>query len=352
MHTPSFGSAAPASRLVLLLGAPRSGTTWLGKIFDSHPDVLYRHEPDTLDRGGALPKIVGAGTASGDAADEIPAWQPMARAYLLRLAALGRLKTAGQLPLFAKSYRGPAASRLLAGGIGLLRLLALAPRGAALAGRIAVPDLATSPPACVVLKSVSGCGCAGLYAAAVPEARIVFLLRAPFGQIASMLEGTSLGKIDGPGAVRGLWRWPVAARHGLTEPVLRRLTLVEQLAWMWVVQNETALADLAGPVAAGQARVLTYRDLRAAPETEARALFAFAGLGWTAQTAAFLTDSTRFAGRPGYFAVRRNTAAPERKWREVLNADDRARIAAIVRHSTLTRFLDPEAAEAVPATVP
>ncbi len=333
-----------AARLVLLLGAPRSGTTWLGKIFDSHPDVLYRHEPDTLDRGGALPKIV--------AAEAVPAWQAMARAYLLRLAALGRLKTAGQLPLFAKSYRGPAAARLLAGGIGLLRLLALAPRGAALAGRIAVPDLAARPPARIVLKSVSGCGCAGLYAAAVPEARIVFLLRAPFGQIASMLEGTALGKIDGNGAVWGLWDWPEAARHGLSEALLTRLNLVEQLAWLWVVQNEKALADLAGPVAAGQARVLAYRDLRAAPETEARALFAFAGLDWSGQTASFLADSTRFAGRPGYFAVRRNTAAPERKWREVLSTADRARITAIVRHSTLARFLDPEAAEAVPAPLP
>jgi LPS sulfotransferase NodH len=28
---------------ILILGAPRSGTTWLAKIIDSHPDVLYRH---------------------------------------------------------------------------------------------------------------------------------------------------------------------------------------------------------------------------------------------------------------------------------------------------------------------
>ena len=33
--------------LILLFGMPRSGTTWLGKIFDSHPDTLYRHEPDS-----------------------------------------------------------------------------------------------------------------------------------------------------------------------------------------------------------------------------------------------------------------------------------------------------------------
>jgi hypothetical protein len=41
-----------ASRLVrsviLVLGSPRAGTTWLAKIIDSHPNILYRHEPDEL----------------------------------------------------------------------------------------------------------------------------------------------------------------------------------------------------------------------------------------------------------------------------------------------------------------
>lgn len=32
-------------RLISLHGAPRSGTSWLGKIFDSHPDVAYRYQP-------------------------------------------------------------------------------------------------------------------------------------------------------------------------------------------------------------------------------------------------------------------------------------------------------------------
>ena len=39
---------ALAATAILVLGYPRSGTTWLAKIFDSHPDILYRHEPDEL----------------------------------------------------------------------------------------------------------------------------------------------------------------------------------------------------------------------------------------------------------------------------------------------------------------
>jgi hypothetical protein len=35
------------ARLLLVVGAPRSGTTWLGKILDSHPHVVYRHEPNS-----------------------------------------------------------------------------------------------------------------------------------------------------------------------------------------------------------------------------------------------------------------------------------------------------------------
>ena len=44
-------------RTVLLFGMPRSGTTWLGKIFDSHPDTLYRHEPDSRGTLNTLPML-------------------------------------------------------------------------------------------------------------------------------------------------------------------------------------------------------------------------------------------------------------------------------------------------------
>lgn len=35
----------PPFRVVSIHGAPRSGTSWLGQIFNSHPDVAYRYQP-------------------------------------------------------------------------------------------------------------------------------------------------------------------------------------------------------------------------------------------------------------------------------------------------------------------
>ena len=318
-----------AARIVLLLGAPRSGTTWLGKIFDSHPDVLYRHEPDTLDRGGELPKMVPAA--------EIPVWSAEARAYLLRLAAQSRLKSGGKLPLFRKSYRSPAAHRLHVAQVALLRLLTAVPGLAAPAAFMPLPDLARRPPARVVIKSVSGCGCAGLFATALPEARIVFVVRPPFGQVASMLEGVRRGLLDAHEAIYGLDTWPDASRYGLSEAILARLPLVEQLAWHWVLLNQKALAELASRPGV---RVVPYPALCRDPQREARALFDFAGLDWPEASASFVASSTSFTGRAGYFDVRRNLAQAQSRWQAVLSAEDCARITVIVRQSSLADWLD------------
>ena len=45
-------------KLILLFGMPRSGTTWIGKIFDSHQDTFYLHEPDSVSPVANLPLVV------------------------------------------------------------------------------------------------------------------------------------------------------------------------------------------------------------------------------------------------------------------------------------------------------
>ena len=40
-----LSSATPYRRVIAIHGVPRSGTTWLGTIFDSHSDVAFRFQP-------------------------------------------------------------------------------------------------------------------------------------------------------------------------------------------------------------------------------------------------------------------------------------------------------------------
>ena len=41
--------------MLFIVGMTRGGNTWLGKIFDAHPDVFYRHEPDSILKTRRLP---------------------------------------------------------------------------------------------------------------------------------------------------------------------------------------------------------------------------------------------------------------------------------------------------------
>jgi hypothetical protein len=317
MTSPPPRSPLQVEDMILILGLPRSGTTWLASIFDSHENVIYRHEPDIVDRGPEIPGPC--------AREQISFYRAAARDYLRRLAGFTYLRCAGRGRLFRKTYRSAAASLARQAQLGALRALALVWPGAA---RARVADfLRGGSSAQVVIKSVSGCGTAGLFAAALPRARIVLVIRSPFGQIASVLRGTTLGKLDGAASVTGLWTWPEAVAYGLTRERLVAMPLAEQLAWHWVVQTEKALDDLDGR---DGVKIVCYETLCAHPMQQAGAILDFAGLAMGEQTRRFVRASTDGPGSRGYYAVRKNPAETPLRWRQELSAEDQARIAAIV----------------------
>jgi len=314
--------------MTMVLGAPRSGTTWLAKIFDSHPDVIYRHEPDLVDIHDDVPHICLDG--------EEPLHAAITRTHFLMLRNMRVLKTVGSRPFFPKSYENPPARLVRRGMILSLRAMQqVAP--SAVINAIQVPDFipdARRRALHLVMKSVVSFGRAGLLAECFPEARFVVILRNPFGQIASRLRGEAARKLDRRIRDRELPPLRRARELGLTEAVLHGCPDVEYLAWEWTVLTLKTLDELEGRA---NVRIIQHRDLIADPIAQARDLFAFAGLDWRAETAAFITRSSTHQGDHGYFDVMRDAATVEDSWRTQLSAEQQAMIAGVVCRTPLAQ---------------
>jgi sulfotransferase family protein len=314
---------------IVIIGEPRSGTTWLGKIFDSHPDVFYLHEPDTVLQSAALPAVCRC--------DETVAYVPVARDYLYRLQMMRTLKPVGSMPFFAKSYRRMPSAILRNIAIAGMRALEQLDRSGRV-GRLAMPDLLDPGRADrlrMVIKSIKSCGRAGVLAAAMEGGHIAFLVRHPCGQIASSLRGFKAGQFHfatysmhdpTEDLVNDILSAERAVEHDLHRARLKAMPIVELLAWHWALLNQKVLDDLAGDA---RLQVLSYEGLCGQPLETSRRLFDAVGLDWHACTAAFLRRSTTYRGPMRYYGVMRNATAVVERWRHELDAVDQSRIIEI-----------------------
>lgn len=301
-----------AASAILIVGAPRSGTTWLAKIFDSHPDVIYRHEPDAM----------------------IPLSDSI-RANVALWVQCHDARAAGKRPFFRKSWQ-PAPARLL------FISLAYAEAAAHRLGLPAwpLPDLGDTSRARVVIKSVRLSAAVGDFARAYPSGRALLILRHPCGQVASVMRGARDRRFDlaKPGTDLPLdeaGATAFAARHGVNEAEFRRLPDAAKYAWGWRAFNETACASIAGQ---NNARIVVYKELCVDPVAQARAILEWAGLPWHTQTEAFLAQSTNHDGPAGYYDVLRNSIAAVDHWRTSMTQEDQDAVRAVVRDSPLIGY--------------
>ncbi len=316
-------------RLVMVLGAPRSGTSWLGKIFDSHPDVLYRHEPDLALWERRLPFLIPE--------HEVANYTAIAADYVTRLISTPTLKSAGQLPTFPKSYYSPGKRALHTGLIRTLRWLEGATRSRRMRA-YRVPDLTDAmrdPRVRIVLKSISARGRARVFLEALPGMTAILLLRHPCGQVASTLRGLRQGRFDTGVFVKDVLSTPGADTYGLTEKRLNAASQVEQLAWHWATMNELAAGAMHNRA---NASIACYEDICRDPIGRARELLAFGGLDWNRQTEAFVGQSTTYAGPEKYYSVFRNAVDSAERWRTELPETDQRSILDIVAQTSLARF--------------
>lgn len=315
-----IGSRPP----ILIFGSPRSGTSWIGSIFDTHPDTLYRHEPDTVLRGDGLPYTF--------AADDLDRHVPAARRYLEQLFGVTAARANSLLPQFKKSYRGRAGQALRLGLIYTHKLIEQVAKSPTLDRRLRIPDIVSRRERVVpVLKSVDSLGRLPLFARALDDCRIVLIVRHPCGMVSSKLRGHKLGEMGKPVAYRDWLRLPLARERGLTSQSLQALTPVQIAAHQWLLFNDYVLRELQDDP---RLRVLIYDDFCRDPHAGAAELLRWAGLEYGPRTRAFIDLSLNYRGpSPRYFQIVRNPLEASLRWRQELDATQQQEIAGVV-HGT------------------
>ena len=321
---------------LLLVGMARSGTSWIGKIFDSHPATLYKHEPDrSIPDVPMIPRLEDAEHYR----------EPLAR-FIDKLPDLNALHIAGMLPVFPKSYRSSVAQN-----IHRLSVLGVA-AGSFLRKRLPVLQCVstTNDGIHLVWKSIDSLSRLGLILRLQENWRAIHILRHPCATISSTLRGEAQGKFASsvsPSEDYGIIRMLVERTgkpRGLTLDHLAKLHSVERMTWIWVLTNEKALADSRDM---NRCTVVRYEDVCADPIRYTKQLFRFAGLSWNDQTATFIEQSTlgakptRFdritqnAGR--YYGVFKDPVRSATKWKTEMTPDDIERVYSVLRQSDLIR---------------
>lgn len=316
---------------LMIAGLARSGTTWLGKLFDAHPRVIYRHEPDRPPLFPSLPLIAGADLATN--------YAPALKIFAERLPEMTRVLEAGSIPVLRKSEESPAQFQLR-------RAATITARAAATRlGNIRIPFGSTAgksswlredaPRPLLVWKSVLSVGRLGCLLAAWPRLNVILLIRNPCGVIESRQRGVAQGEIS------------AVSQSDMNSLVNENSELVETLgqrdllstpqdysALRWAIMNSQALEIAAANP--GRCRVVRYEDLSMAPTETLQDLFAFSGIVWDPQVERFLTYS-RAKDSQRYYGLRRTPEAVDR-WRLTLSEDARKRIYRIVGETSAGRM--------------
>ena len=301
-------------RNIAIMGLPRSGTTWLAKIFDSHPATLYLHEPDAGTALSPLP-IYSPDRLDDDLADQI------SKKYLQMIQAKSA-KVRGKLPLFQKQYRGFARNWMFQSSV------ATSIAASKVNIDIGIPDVIGARQKAdirLVWKSVISSGRVGALARLLPECRFVYIVRHPCGQVGSVLRGNDIGtmnleQFESDEALEHHWlakqmvETGPAKRHGLTFERMSGISQTEFLAWQWWLDTELAIeAD----AALDNVFLFRYEDLCRDPKKMSETLFEFADLPMDPQSEAFLEQSTSKT-RDRYFSVYKDPLEASQKWRKQL----------------------------------
>lgn len=309
-----------------LVGPGRSGTTWVGTLIDSCPDVVYRFEP--------FHRLAPIDT-------EYRRWMQKLKQQEVRqedLAQLYRLlyrahPLTDKEPFFPKSYP------LFTFGRRQLWPIARMLRPAA-----QVYDAAYSPPlgAPVVFKEVTFIRQLQNLIERTDMA-VIYLVRHPCATVLSEVHGQQEGKMP---SARQQRLKEVLLEHSpdLAErfaEVCEGTDMIRKTALLWRCEMEACVRRV---MSSRRGMIITYEQLADDAYTHVKVMFAHLGLTYSGQTAEFIdalyglrSPSQHIPKRTGwgdsYYSIYRNPREQKDAWKVRISTEDRCKIEAIVADS-------------------
>ena len=324
---------------ILLAGLPRSGTTWLAKVIDSSPNVLYIHEPDSAKRIPCVPFCTEP--------DENLFWQQYSNQYARDIEQLALAQHCSKRPIFRKTGWPTYRWRFL-----VPSFTATGHRGISF-GR---PTLTAPLNFKICWKSIESVGRLGLLNDSPYIQRIVHLVRHPCGFISSIRRGERTRKFSSMvdlsndmGIFFALQRTKIAQEIGLTLEEIFECSRVERLAWYWTILNSKAWRELSG---SSKVTFLSYDSFCKTPQSSAQKLFLSLGLDWNKQTERFVQGSTNTSSNR-YYSVSRDAISASQAWQKELSNAEKSQIEKIVRSTPEgQQFVDESGSFALPTASP
>lgn len=303
---------------VLILGVPRSGTTWSGRALGATEGTAYVNEPDGFVDPYALRIMLAHGEHPAIAAgDPAPDYERLWRGALDGGRPADTVRDRAARFLYARTpveaRRAARASHDLPPRLRAVRALA-------------TPLVADPAARHVVVKTVLACLSAEWLVRHCADARVLYVERHPYNVLSSWRD---LGFVRNGREYQRVAAW-AEARWGVTRPADDAPHLALQSFFFGVLT-----AALRETAAAHPEWVrTTHEHLCVDSATRFASLADSLGLEWGARAAAFvsesdLTDTDEAAtatDRP--FRTRRSTADQPDRWRERLSEEERGVIDA------------------------
>jgi hypothetical protein len=315
-----------ARQVIFLQGSPRSGTTWMAKIIDSDPGVLYRHEPDSINVRPDIPFV--------PTLDQAGEHLEVVRDYINELGRERASKSAGSQPMFDKNFRGPGAEMCRKLVVLALKSGERLPLIGEIFTGLQIPDfvpLNSADKSTLFIKSVSSLCRTLLFSNACPELKFVHIMRNPCAYVASTIRGKKLGLLSDDAYIKTLAAMPEAQQYGLDLERLTAMSRIEQLAARWMLQNSKVINEMKG---AANYRQVIYEELCNDPGEVVASLFEFLGLRMSQQTHEFIASSSAAkSGETRYFDLTRDSAAAASSWRRELTEQQIERVKSVVSRS-------------------